>query len=161
MKKGELTHIDSNGMPTMVDVGEKVVTDRRAIARATVKLPAEHGIFVDSAFETKKGPVIHTAVIAGTLAAKRTSEFIPFCHSLNLSSIKFAVRLLSPSSLELDCEVRTAGQTGVEMEALTGVSIAALTVYDMCKALTHEISIGPIELVMKSGGRRGYVARKY
>ena len=140
----------------MVDVGEKAVTRREASAEALVKLPAAVAReLTRSGHRTRKGPVFDTAIIAGVLAAKRTHELIPFCHPLPLSSIKIAVETMR-GGLRVTCDVGVTHTTGVEMEALTGAAAAALTIYDMCKALSHEIEIGPIRLLAKSGGKRNY-----
>jgi len=151
-----LTHLDAANRPTMVDVGGKEVTRREASAEALVKLPANVAReLVRSGHRTKKGPVFDTAIIAGVLAAKRTHELIPFCHPLPLTSVKIAVETRR-GGLRVVCEVAVEHRTGVEMEALAGASIAALTIYDMCKALSHDIEIGPIRLLAKSGGRRNF-----
>lgn len=137
----------------MVDVGEKPVTRREASARVHVALPANVARELKaSGHHTKKGPVFDTAIIAGTLAAKRTHELIPFCHPLPLDGVKVDIRTVR-GGLEITCSVTVVHRTGVEMEALTGASVAALTVYDMCKALSHDITIGPLQLMGKSGGR--------
>lgn len=143
----------------MVDVGDKAVTRREAVAEARVKLPAVVAReLARSGHRTKKGPVFDTAIIAGTLAAKRTHELIPFCHPLPLDSVKLEIRNVR-GGLAITCRVAVEHRTGVEMEALTGASVAALTVYDMCKALTHDIGIGPVRLMAKSGGRRNFTRR--
>jgi cyclic pyranopterin phosphate synthase len=102
----------------------------------------------------KKGPIINTAIIAGTMAVKRTHELIPFCHPLAIERCDFTIEFVSPTELEVRCEVAISHKTGVEMEALTGAAVAALTVYDMCKALSHEIVITDVRLLEKSGGKR-------
>ena len=151
-----LTHLDAANRPTMVDVGSKEITRREAVAEALVKLPANVAReLLRSGHRTKKGPVFDTAIIAGVLAAKRTHELIPFCHPLPLTSVKIAVSTRR-GGLRVVCEVAVEHRTGVEMEALAGASIAALTIYDMCKALSHDIEIGPIRLLAKSGGRRNF-----
>jgi cyclic pyranopterin phosphate synthase len=142
--------------PTMVDVGGKLPTRREASAEALLRLPA--GVARElgrSGHRTRKGPVFDTAIIAGVLAAKRTHELIPFCHPLPLSSVKIAVAT-TRGGLRITCDVAVTHNTGVEMEALMGASIAALTVYDMCKALSHAIQIGPVRLLAKSGGKRDF-----
>jgi cyclic pyranopterin phosphate synthase len=154
-----LTHLDAANRPTMVDVGAKVATRRAARAEAMVKLPANVAReLARSGHRTKKGPVFDTAIIAGVLAAKRTHELIPFCHPLPLSSVKIEVAT-ARGGLRIRCEVGVTHNTGVEMEALTGASVAALTIYDMCKALSHEIEIGTVRLLAKSGGKRNYQRR--
>jgi cyclic pyranopterin monophosphate synthase len=152
---GGLTHVDAAQRPTMVDVSDKAVSRRTARARAEVRFPpAVAATLRDAALRVAKGAVIDTAIIAGTLAVKRTHELIPFCHPLPIDGCRFEIDWLDEVTLAIECEVRVEHRTGVEMEALTGASIAALTVYDMCKALTHEIVIGPIRLVAKRGGKR-------
>jgi len=153
---GSLTHVDSNNRPTMVDVGDKLVTTRTARARAVVVFPEEAAPERNAELRTKKGPVFHTAIIAGVMAAKRTHELIPFCHPLPLDACNISIDWGAAGVVEIECSVRTAHKTGVEMEALTGATVAALTVYDMCKALTHGIRIEQVELIEKTGGKRDY-----
>jgi cyclic pyranopterin monophosphate synthase len=154
-----LTHLTASNQPTMVDVGDKQVTRRVATAEARVTLPANVARELKrTGHRTKKGPVFDTAIIAGVLAAKRTHELIPFCHPLPLDSVKMDIRAVR-GGLAIVCTVAVEHRTGVEMEALTGASVAALTVYDMCKALSHDIVIGPVRLMQKSGGRRNYTRR--
>ena len=144
----------------MVDVSEKKSTVREACAECLVLFPVQVAAQLHSGGgRTGKGPVIDTAIIAGTLAVKRTHELIPFCHPLPIDGCRFEIDWLDAQQLRIECSVRTTHRTGVEMEALTGVTVAALTVYDMCKALSHEMVIGPARLLAKSGGRRN-VARK-
>lgn len=155
-RRSKLTHLDAANRPTMVDVGAKSPTRREASAEALVKLPAAVAReLVRSGHRTKKGPVFDTAIIAGVLAAKRTHELIPFCHPLPLSSVKIDVATMR-GGLRITCNVAVTHTTGVEMEALTGAALAALTVYDMCKALSHDIRIGPVRLLAKSGGKRNF-----
>jgi cyclic pyranopterin phosphate synthase len=138
------SHIDPAARPTMVDVGDKSVTKRTATAVTRVRFPqAVAQALRDQQFNTPKGPVFQTAIIAGTMAAKRTHELIPFCHPLGIESCKLAI----------DMEGDVHHKTGVEMEALTGASVAALTIYDMCKALSHDIVIAETRLVEKRGGK--------
>jgi len=161
------SHLDKNNQPTMVDVADKVASERTAHAAGRVFLPpevrqaivgnAETGSREDGDIQTKKGPVFQTAIIAGTMAAKRTHELIPFCHPLGLESCKISINLDGTDAL-IECKVRVHHKTGVEMEALTGVSVAALTVYDMCKALSHDMVIGDIRLLSKTGGKSDYRA---
>lgn len=153
----ELTHVSSDGMPRMVDVGKKAVTARSATARTTVRLPeAAAALFRDGRLHSKKGPVFETAIIAGTMAAKRTSELIPFCHPIPIEDCRVTVELVEELTVEIECTVSVHHKTGVEMEALTGASVAALTVYDMCKAVSHDIVIERTRLVTKSGGKSDY-----
>jgi cyclic pyranopterin phosphate synthase len=151
----KLTHVDNRGRPRMVDVGSKAATARVAVAQATVRFPvAVARTLRREGMRAKKGPVIDTAIIAGTMAVKRTHELIPFCHPLAIERCDFAVEFTDVRTLSIRCEVAITHKTGVEMEALTGASVAALTVYDMCKALSHEIVIGEVRLLEKSGGKR-------
>lgn len=150
----ELTHIDAGGDPGMVDVHAKSVTARRALAEANLIFPPAALDFLrGQSWQSAKGPVWHTAVIAGTQAVKRTADLIPFCHPLPIEGCRFA-REDTADGLRITCEVTTTHKTGVEMEALTGVSLAALTVIDMCKALSPHIRIDAIRLIEKSGGKR-------
>jgi cyclic pyranopterin phosphate synthase len=155
----DLTHLNEKGEARMVDVGGKPVTRRMAVAISEVLLPP----IVAQAFDgddlqLKKGSVFQTARIAGIMAAKRCHELIPLCHPLLLDLVKLDLTGKMESSggllVSIRCEVALSGRTGVEMEALTGASIAALTVYDMCKALSHEIVIRDTRLMEKDGGRR-------
>ncbi|HTA66238.1 MAG TPA: cyclic pyranopterin monophosphate synthase MoaC [Xanthomonadaceae bacterium] len=153
--KSRLTHIDAAGHPTMVDVSAKAVTARIAIAGTRVRFPeAVADALRGQGMSSAKGPVIDTAIIAGTMAVKRTHELIPFCHPLPIDGCRFSIDWSDARTLAIRCEVRTTHRTGVEMEALTGASVAALTVYDMCKALSHAIAIGPTKLLGKRGGKR-------
>jgi cyclic pyranopterin phosphate synthase len=151
----ELTHIDDEGRARMVDVGDKAVTDRRAVARATVKMaPATAAAVRDG--DAPKGDVLGPARIAGIQAAKRTWELIPLCHQLPLSSVDVAAEVDADGGIvTLTATARTRAQTGVEMEALTAASVAALTVYDMVKALEKGVEISQVVLLEKSGGRSG------
>jgi cyclic pyranopterin phosphate synthase len=151
-----LTHVDSANRPTMVDVGDKTVTVRTATARAVVVFPPEAGVASGEVLRTKKGPVFDTAIIAGVMAAKRTHELIPFCHPIPLEDCKISVEWGGANEVVIECSVRATHKTGVEMEALTGATTAALTIYDMCKALTHGIEIREVALMSKTGGKRDY-----
>lgn len=154
-----MTHVSADNQPSMVDVSEKKTTIRRALARASLQFPASLTLDVEgSEIQSKKGPVFATAIVAGTHAAKQTANLIPFCHALSLDSCLISIRISGPHSIEILCEVKTRAPTGVEMEAIIGVTIAAATVYDMCKALTHEITIGPVQLLAKSGGKHDFTA---
>jgi len=140
----------------MVDVSDKQGTEREAHARAVVTLPAEVLQHVsDDEIGTRKGPVFATAIIAGVMAAKKTHELIPFCHPLGLESCKIAITVTGSDAV-IDCRCKVTHKTGVEMEALTGASVAALTVYDMLKALSHDIVIRETRLVSKSGGKQDF-----
>jgi cyclic pyranopterin phosphate synthase len=147
------SHVDSGARPTMVDVGDKSVTKRTATAVTRVKFPQSVAQALrDQQFNTPKGPVFQTAIIAGTMAAKRTHELIPFCHPLGIESCKLAIEMEGDDAV-IRCTVSVHHKTGVEMEALTGASVAALTIYDMCKALSHDIVIAETKLVEKRGGK--------
>jgi cyclic pyranopterin phosphate synthase len=151
----KLSHIDKKGEARMVDVSDKAATTRTAVAEGFVAMQAETLALLQSG-ETPKGDVLATARIAGIMAAKRTHELIPLCHPLNLT--KVAVQLEpndKPPGVRVTAEVKTAGQTGVEMEALTAVSVACLTLYDMLKAVDRTMSFEGIRLLEKSGGRSG------
>jgi cyclic pyranopterin phosphate synthase len=153
---GEFSHLDEQGLATMVDISEKKVSQRSAMARSIVVLPAEvSDKLIDGDFQTKKGSVFQTAIIAGIMAAKKTGELIPLCHPLGLDNCKIDIHI-SQHELVIDCTAAVTSKTGVEMEALVGASIAALTVYDMCKALSHDIVIKEIKLKEKTGGRHDY-----
>ncbi len=140
----------------MVDVGDKQVSRRVATAEARIRLPRNVLLALRrSGHRTKKGPIFDTAIIAGVMAAKRTAELIPFCHPLSLDNCKLDVGP-APGGLRIVCTVAVAGRTGVEMEAMTGATVAALTVYDMCKALSHAIEITSIRLLAKTGGKTDF-----
>ncbi len=149
----ELSHVDAANRPQMVDVGAKAITRRTAQARATVRFPADVAAQLHAAGHvTPKGAVLTVANIAGVMGAKATAQLIPLCHPLSLDRCDVVIRMEGELAL-VDCTVACRGSTGVEMEALTGASIAALTIYDMCKALSHDIVIGEIRLLRKSGGK--------
>jgi cyclic pyranopterin phosphate synthase len=151
----KLSHVEPSGRPRMVDVGAKAATNRVATAQARIRFPAAVAKTLRKQdLRTAKGSIIDTAIIAGTMAAKRTHELIPFCHPLAIERCSFEIEFTDASVLMIRCTVAVTHKTGVEMEALTGASIAALTVYDMCKALSHEIVIEEVRLTEKSGGKR-------
>ena len=151
-----LTHIDSKRQPGMVDVAGKAVTERTATARAVVVLPPEAARQAeDGEIRTHKGPVFQTAIIAGTQAAKRTHELIPFCHPLRLQGCRIGLDL-EGNEIVIECAVKVIGRTGAEMEALTGAAVAALTVYDMLKSVSRGIVIREARLVAKTGGKSDY-----
>ncbi|HEY8562653.1 MAG TPA: cyclic pyranopterin monophosphate synthase MoaC [Pyrinomonadaceae bacterium] len=156
MKK--LSHFDEQGKIKMVDVSEKETTARRAVASAKVLLSPET-IETLRANENPKGDPLEIARIAGIMAAKRTSELIPLCHQINLAKVDVQTEI-APDGVYLEAEAKTASQTGVEMEALTAVSVAALTIYDMCKAVQKDIVVTEIRLETKSGGKSGDYVRK-
>ncbi len=140
----------------MVDVSDKVATDRQAHARTIIDLPAEVVAELNGdEITTKKGPVFATAIIAGVMAAKKTHELIPFCHPLGLENCKITIEVAGQRAI-IDCRCKVHHKTGVEMEALTGASVAALTVYDMCKAMSHDIVISETRLMAKTGGKRDF-----
>jgi cyclic pyranopterin monophosphate synthase len=153
--KAGLSHLDAARRPTMVGVSAKAVTHRIAEAEARLALPAAVGRALRaSGHRTAKGPVFDTAIIAGVQAVKRTAEIIPFCHPLPIEDCGITITRLVGNQLRIRCRVETHHKTGVEMEALTGATVAALTIYDMCKALSHDIRIVEVRLIHKSGGRR-------
>jgi len=157
MAPRHLTHLDARHKPAMVDVGAKDVTHRVAVAEALVRLPGVVARALRaSGHRTAKGPVFDTAIIAGVQAAKRTHELIPFCHPLGLENCQLQIEHRRAAEIVIRCEVSVHHRTGVEMEALTGATVAALTIYDMCKALSHDIEITAVRLVAKSGGRRRF-----
>jgi len=152
----KLSHIDESGNAVMVDVSNKVVSVRTATASGTIKFPMEvFKSLSDQDFVGKKGSIVQTAVIAGIQGVKKTSELIPLCHQINLSKINVEIEP-EVNQFRIICTVKCNGKTGVEMEALTGVSIAALTIYDMCKALSQDIVIGAIQLEQKKGGKNDF-----
>jgi cyclic pyranopterin phosphate synthase len=155
-----LSHLNAQGQPAMVNVGDKPATRRTAHAVAVVTLPAELAALLrEGDIMTKKGPVFQTAILAGVMGAKQTGGLIPLCHPLALEDCQIEI---TPSAdgreVAIHCRVQTHGKTGVEMEALTGASIAALTLYDMGKAVSHGIIIREIRLLEKTGGKRDYRA---
>ena len=152
-----LTHVDKLGNPTMVDVTEKSVSRRTATARSIVSLPHEvlqH--LTDGDLQTKKGSVFQTAIIAGIMAAKKTGDLIPLCHPLGLDNCSIAITINEQQEVVIDCIANITAKTGVEMEALVGASVAALTIYDMCKAMSHDIVIKETKLISKTGGKRDF-----
>ncbi|MCF3651728.1 cyclic pyranopterin monophosphate synthase MoaC [Opitutaceae bacterium LMO-CP1] len=159
-----LSHLDDQNRPRMVDVGAKAVTARQARARALVHLPpALAALVADNEIVGKKGPVFQTASLAGTMAVKRTSDLIPLCHPLPIEKCTIELHAGAPAAdgsidVEVLCTVGVTAKTGVEMEALTGATIAALTLYDMGKAVTPDIVIHDIRLVAKTGGKSDYQA---
>ena len=152
----KLSHVDDGNRPTMVDVGDKAVTRREAHARSVVELPGTVLDAIDGdEINSKKGPVFATAIIAGVMAAKKTHDLIPFCHPLGLEDCNISIEVEAGKAI-IDCRCKVTHKTGVEMEALTGASVAALTIYDMCKALSHDIVIAETRLIMKTGGKKDY-----
>ena len=162
MKEDKLSHVDEKNNPTMVDVSNKEVTQRTATARSIVTLgekvwqqlqPTQNA---PADIYTKKGPVFQTAIIAGTMAVKKTSELIPFCHPLAIEKCTIHIQPVEDYEVLIECTVAISGKTGVEMEALTGATVAALTLYDMCKALSHHIVIRETKLIEKKGGKSDF-----
>ncbi|MDE0003803.1 MAG: cyclic pyranopterin monophosphate synthase MoaC [Rhodospirillaceae bacterium] len=153
-----LTHVGEANRPSMVDVGDKAVTTRIARARAVVTFPENVLGGENDPLQTRKGPVVDTAIVAGVLAAKQTHHLIPFCHPIPLEDCSIEVDWNEAGELVIDCKVRATHKTGVEMEALTGAAAAALTVYDMCKSLSHGIRIRDVRLVAKTGGKSDFNA---
>lgn len=150
------SHLDSDRHPTMVDVSDKTPSKRTAVAESRVRFPpAVASALRENGLRSPKGPVFDTAIVAGVMGAKRTHELIPFCHPLGLESCRIAIELEGDTAL-IRCTVSVHHKTGVEMEALTGASIAALTIYDMCKALSHDMVIDDTRLVAKDGGKSTY-----
>lgn len=152
----ELSHIDDSNKASMVDVSGKAITERQATAEALVTVnDAVAAQFDGNDLVSKKGPVFQTAILAGVMGAKQTSQLIPLCHPLPLDSVKIDIRFADRAAT-IRCTAKTTGKTGVEMEALTGASIAALTLHDMCKALDPGIVISQIRLIEKNGGKSDY-----
>jgi cyclic pyranopterin monophosphate synthase len=155
MSKTKLTHLDESGTARMVDVGHKADTERVAVARGSVRMaPATLALIIEG--NMKKGDVLTVAQLAGIMAAKRTAELIPLCHPLQLSHVDVTCRPNEAESrVDIEATVRLRGKTGVEMEALTAVSVAALTIYDMAKAVDRHMQLTDIRVVQKSGGQSG------
>lgn len=149
------THLDPvTASPIMVDVSNKPVTKRIAKAQSIVVLGEEIMQHLNgNDIQTKKGPVFQTAILAGTMAAKKTSDLIPLCHPLNIENCKVVIDINEKNEVVVNCTVSITSKTGVEMEALTGASVAALTIYDMCKAFSHDIVIKETRLIEKTGGK--------
>jgi cyclic pyranopterin monophosphate synthase len=154
------SHLDAQNRPAMVNVGDKPVTRRTAHAVAIVALPPPlAGLLRDGEIATKKGPIFQTAILAGVMGAKKTGELIPLCHPLGLDDCQITIEAdASRAEVSIHCRVQTEGKTGVEMEALTGATIAALTLYDMGKAVSHGIVIKEVRLLEKTGGKSDYRA---
>lgn len=153
-QKKEFTHLSEKDMPRMVDISGKSLSDRKAVSMAHVHLGEELADKLKKTQNTKKGPVIQTAVIGGIQGAKRTSELVPMCHPLSLSGVEIEIELKGEYAL-IKATVKTNDRTGVEMEALTAASVAALTIYDMCKSINKNITIESIYLLEKTGGKSG------
>lgn len=157
--KSKLSHVDAKGNPTMVGVGDKQVTHRKARAQAIVHLGREiMSMVTGDDIITKKGPVFQTAIIAGVMAAKQTHSLIPLCHPVGLDNCQVNITPLK-ETVVIDTMAEVHAKTGVEMEALTAATVAALTIYDMCKAMSHDIRIVEVKLMEKTGGKRPYRRR--
>jgi cyclic pyranopterin phosphate synthase len=157
MSENSFTHLDNDGRATMVDVGGKAITHRTATAQSIVNLPAEVlAQLANGDVQTKKGSVFQTAIIAGIMAAKKTGDLIPLCHPLGMDNCHITIELSASNEVIIECTASIAAKTGIEMEALVGASIAALTVYDMCKAMSHDIVIKETKLIAKTGGKRDF-----
>lgn len=152
----KLTHVDNQGNPSMVDISEKNITRRTAKAESRVRLGQEIiSLLQGEEIYTKKGPVFQTAIIAGTQGAKKTSDLVPFCHPVGLDDCKIDIKIDGIDAV-VTCSTSVTAKTGIEMEAITGASIAAITIYDMCKAMSHEIEIISTRLLEKTGGKKDY-----
>jgi len=153
----KFTHLSESGNPNMVDVGNKAITERIAIAQSIVILEKE---ILDNLknddIQTKKGAVFQTAILAGIMGAKKTSDLIPLCHPLPLTKVDIQIKINENEEVIIQCLAKTKGQTGVEMEALTGATVAALTIYDMCKGFSQNIIIKETKLMKKSGGKTDF-----
>lgn len=156
MKNRKLTHIDTTGNPAMVDVSEKVITRRTARAQAIVHVGSEIMAQIEQQeLQTKKGPVFQTAILAGIMGAKKTSDLIPLCHPLGLEDCSVEIKA-EGENIVITSTATLSAKTGVEMEALTAATVAALTVYDMCKAMSHHIVIREVRLLEKTGGKKDF-----
>ncbi|MDH3718803.1 MAG: cyclic pyranopterin monophosphate synthase MoaC [Planctomycetota bacterium] len=154
----KLSHFDDEGASRMVDVGDKDITDRTARASGSVRMAAQTLTLLQSQ-QLPKGNVVEIARVAGIMAAKRTSELIPLCHPIPLNSVAVDIRFADQRTVAIEATVKTRSRTGVEMEALTAVSVAALTIYDMCKSVDKAITLDAIRLEEKRGGRSGHYVR--
>ena len=155
----EFSHIDNANNPSMVDISGKSVSHRTAEAQSVVQLnPHIWRLLEGGEIHSKKGPVFQTAILAGVMAAKKTSDLIPLCHPLPLNNCQIEIEPIENQQVKIRCTVSTDHKTGVEMEALTGVSVASLTLYDMCKALSHDICILETRLISKTGGKQDFQA---
>ena len=154
----KFSHLDQDNQPAMVDVSSKQDSQRTATAEALVYVPGEVMELLDGdEITTPKGPVFQTAILAGIMGTKKTSDLIPLCHPLPLNNCAVKIEVHDHAHLRIICTAKVTGKTGVEMEALTGASVAALTIYDMCKAFSHDITIKEIRLLEKHGGKRDFL----
>ena len=152
----KLSHLDGKGNPAMVNISEKKITSRMAVAQSVVELGEEIiAQLQDGDIHTNKGPVFHTAIIAGTMGAKKTADLVPFCHPLGLDDCKIQITTEGTRAI-ITCTAKVKAKTGIEMEAITGASIAAITIYDMCKAMSHDIEITKTRLLEKTGGKNDF-----
>jgi cyclic pyranopterin phosphate synthase len=148
------SHLNPKGNPKMVNVSDKKITKRTAIAAATMFLGKEViAHFTNDELITKKGPVFQTAIIAGIQGVKKTSDLIPMCHPLLINGVDIDINIIDSENIEVHCKVTIEGKTGVEMEALTGVNITCLTIYDMCKSISQKMVIKEVKLLEKTGGK--------
>lgn len=154
----ELTHFDENGRARMVDVSDKGETRRIAVARGKVEMQPDTLERIRQG-QIAKGDVLAVAQVAGIMGAKQTSSLIPMCHPLGITGAELNFEIVPPGTIEIEASVKVTGKTGVEMEALTAVSVAALTIYDMCKAIDKRMTISEIRLMEKSGGKSGHFVR--
>lgn len=155
--ESKITHLDKQNNPTMVDVSAKQATHRTATAQSIVVLPQKVLLLLaDGELQSKKGAVFQTAIIAGIMAAKKTGDLIPLCHPLGMDNCMINIGLNEADEVVIECTASITAKTGIEMEALVGASVAALTVYDMCKALSHDIVIKETKLISKTGGKRDF-----
>lgn len=153
----ELTHIDKDNQPSMVDISDKSITKRTATAEAIIEVGTEvMALLVNGDIQSKKGPVFQTAIIAATMAAKNTHQIIPFCHPIPLEKCKVTISPINDTEIQINCTCQTTGKTGIEMEALTAANTAALTIYDMCKAVSKSMEIKRCKLLSKAGGKSDY-----
>ena len=153
----DLTHVDKQGNPAMVDVSEKKVSIRTAKAESRVRLGQEIvDLLQGEENYTKKGPVLQTSILAGTQGAKKTADLIPFCHPVGMDDCKIDIRIDGIDAV-ITCTAKVTARTGIEMEAITGASVAAITIYDMCKAMSHEIEILSTRLLEKTGGKKDFL----
>lgn len=152
----KLTHVDKQGNPAMVDVSDKEVSIRTAKAESRVRLGQDIiDLLQGEEIYTKKGPVFQTAIIAGTQGAKKTADLVPFCHPVGLDDCKIDIKIDGIDAV-VTCSTKVTAKTGIEMEAITGASVAAITIYDMCKAMSHEIEILSTRLLEKTGGKKDF-----
>ena len=153
------SHINEDNQPAIVDVSEKKITKRVAHARSLIRVTEEIlAQFFDGEMHSKKGPVFQTAILAGVIASKKTWDLIPLCHPISLEDCQIKISVNADQLIQIDCPATTTHKTGVEMEALTGATVAALTIYDMCKGMSHDITIEQTRLIAKTGGKQDYNA---